>query len=348
MIFYQTERQSINLNIIYMGTPGFAVPALKRILESGQHVVSAVVTQPDRPVGRGQKLQEPPVKELALEHNLAVLQPEKLRGAGFDKVLAMYSPDIIVVAAYGQILPPEILALPRFGCINIHASILPKYRGAAPIQRAVIDGEQYTGVTIMQMDKGLDTGNIIAFEQVEIFPDDDTGSLSNLLAVTGGELLMNVLAKIEAEGAIVSTPQNDAEATYAPMMAKKDGLLDWTKDRDKVIFAIKGLQPWPGAFSFLHGRAWKILAAEYYVDEHGLLDLAQAEGHVSEFGTVMLLVKGKGFVVNVEDGYLLITRVQPPDKKPMAASDAINGKLVAQGDIFISDPAFLEGTSEIK
>jgi methionyl-tRNA formyltransferase len=331
-----------------MGTPGFAVPALKRLIESPKHVVSAVVTQPDRKVGRGQKVQQPAVKELALEHNLIVLQPEKIKKNAFDQMLSMYSPDIIVVAAYGKILPPGVLTLPRFGCINIHASILPKYRGAAPIQRAIIDGATHTGITIMQMDEGLDTGNIIAFEQVEIYPDDDTASLSNLLAVTGGELLMKVLDQIEQDGKIISTPQNDAEATYAPIMSKKDGLLDWALERDQIICSIKGLQPWPGAFSFLHGRAWKILEAEYYPDEHGLLDLAQAQGGASEYGTVMQVIKGKGFVVNVADGYLLITSVQPPDKKPMAAADAINGKLVKQGDIFISDPAFLEGTSEIR
>ncbi len=331
-----------------MGTPGFAVPALRRLIDSEKHTVTAVVTQPDRKVGRGQKVQAPAVKELALEHNITVLQPDRIKCNDFDKVLSVYSPDIIVVAAYGQILPPEVLNLPRFGCINIHASILPKYRGAAPIQRAVMDGEKYTGVTIMQMDEGLDTGNIIAFEQVEILPDDDTGSLSNLLAVTGGELLMKVLDQIEAEGRIISTPQNHEEATYAHLMKKSDGLLDWSLERDQIIFRIKGLQPWPGAFSFLHGRAWRILSAEYYADEHGLLDLTQAEGGVSEYGTVMDLVKGKGFIINVADGYLLITGVQPPDKKPMAAADAINGKLVKKGDIFISDPAFLEGTSEIK
>lgn len=331
-----------------MGTPGFAVPALKRLLESGKHTVSAVVTQPDRPVGRGQKLQQPPVKELALDHNVVVLQPEKIKNVAFDKVLSVYGADVIVVAAYGKVLPPEVLNLPRYGCINIHASILPKYRGASPIQRAIMEGDKYTGVTIMQMDEGLDTGNIIAYEQVEIFPDDDTGSLSNLLAVTGGELLIKVLDQIEADGKVISTPQNNDEATYAPLMTKQDGLLDWSLERDQLICRIKGLQPWPGAFSFLHGRAWKILAAEYFEDDHGLLDLAQAEGGASEFGTVMELVKGKGFVVNVADGYLLITAVQPPDKKPLAAADVINGKQVKKGDIFISDPAFLEGTSEIR
>lgn len=331
-----------------MGTPGFAVPALKRLIESPRHNVSAVVTQPDRPVGRGKKIQQPPVKELALQHNTVVLQPEKIKKNDFDKVLSVYSPDVIVVAAYGKVLPPEVLSLPRFGCINIHASILPKYRGAAPIQRAIMDGEKYSGVTIMQMDEGLDTGNIIAFEQVEIYPDDDTNSLSNLLSVTGGELLMKVLDQIEAEGKVVSTPQDDSKSSYAPLMKKSDGLLDWAQERDPIICHIKGLQPWPGAFSFLYGRAWKILSAEYYPDEHGLLDLTQAEGGTSEYGTVMLLIKGKGFVVNVADGYLLITNVQPPDKKPMAAADAINGKLIKKGDIFISDPAFLEGTTGIK
>lgn len=340
------------MNIVYMGTPGFAVPPLRRILESGKHVVSAVVTQPDRPVGRGRKIQMSPVKELALEHHLTVLQPEKLRGAHFEKTLEIYRPDIIVVAAYGQILPPEILALPRFGCINIHASILPKYRGAAPIQRAIIDGERYTGITIMQMDKGLDTGNIIAFEQVDILEDDDTASLGNLLSVTGATLLMSVLDKVEAEGKIVSTPQDDSQSSYAPMLSKKDGLLDWSMERDPIIFRIKGLQPWPAAFSFLHGRAWKILRAEYYDDGEGMLDSLLTNKGMRpddvEYGQVVLLVKGKGFVVKVGDGYLLITAVQPPDKRPMEAAAALNGSLVKEGDIFISDPAFLEGTTEIK
>lgn len=340
------------MNIIYMGTPGFAVPPLRRILESGEHTVSAVVTQPDRQVGRGRKIQFPPVKELALEHNLVVLQPEKLRGAQFDKALSIYQPDIIVVAAYGQILPEEILQLPKYGCINIHASILPKYRGAAPIQRAIIDGEKYTGITIMQMEKGLDTGNIIAFEQVDILEDDDTASLSNLLSVTGATLLMNTLAKIEQEGRIVSTPQDHSKATYAGMLSKKDGLLDWTMDKDPLIFRIKGLQPWPGGFSFLHGRAWKILQAEYYDDPDGLLQQSLEEKGMrpedTDYGQVVLVLKGKGFVLKVGDGFLLVTSVQPPDKKPMQASDALNGKLVKEGDVFISDPAFLEGTSEIK
>lgn len=340
------------MNIIYMGTPGFAVPPLKRLIENRRHTVSAVVTQPDRKVGRGQKIQAPAVKELALEHGLIVLQPDRIKNNGFDQVLAVYQPDVIVVAAYGRILPPEVLRLPLFGCINIHASILPKYRGAAPIQRAIIEGEQYTGVTVMQMDEGLDTGNIIEFEQVEILPDDDTASLSNLLSVTGAELLANTLDKIEAEGRVISTPQNHDEATYAPIMSKQDGLLDWSLDRDPIICRIKGLQPWPAAFSFLHGRAWKILSAEYYNDEGGLLAASLQSGAATledvEYGQVVSLIKGKGFVVKVGDGFLQVTGVQPPDKKPMLATDAINGKLVATGDIFISDPAFLEGTREIK
>lgn len=328
------------------------MPALKRLIESDEHTLVAVVTQPDRKVGRGQVLQAPPVKELALEHHLIVLQPERIKNNDFDQVLRMYNPDIIVVAAYGQILPEEILKLPKFGCINIHASILPKYRGAAPIQRAIIDGEQYSGVTIMQMDKGLDTGNIIAFEQVEILPDDDTASLSNLLSVTGGELLMKTLEQIEKDDKVISTAQNHDEATYAPLMSKQDGLINWEQDRDAIISSIKGLQPWPGAFSFLHGRAWKIISAEYYNDVGDLLT-ASLENHGGskydiDTGQVVSVIKGKGFVVKVADGYLLITGVQPPDKKPMDAAASLNGKLVKVGDMFISDPAFLEGTRGIK
>jgi len=332
-----------------MGTPAFAVPPLRRLLDAG-HQVSAVITQPDRPVGRGQKVQITPVKELALERHLPVLQPAKLKGQGFDKVLSIYNPDVIVVAAYGRILPPEILSLPRLGCLNIHASILPKYRGAAPIQWAIINGERTTGVTIMQMNEGLDTGNIVSFEQVEILDDDDTHSITNMLSIMGGELLVNTLARIERTGLVESVPQNDADASYAPIMSKTDGLLNWELTNEEIICRIKGLQPWPGAFSFLHGRAWKFIKAEPFADSTGLIgqetDERGRELNLVDPGAVVLLLKGKGFVVKTGDGFLLVTGVQPPDKKPMEALDAMNGKLIRKGDEFISDPEFLTGSRE--
>ncbi len=336
-----------------MGTPGFAVPPLKRLIESPRHEVVAVVTQPDRPVGRGQRMQQPAVKELALKHNLPVLQPEKIKKVGYDKVLEFYHPDIIVVVAYGRIIPPEVLALPRYGCLNIHGSILPKYRGAAPIQWAIVNAERHTGVTIMQLDEGLDTGNIISFEQVEILDDDDTHSVGNMLSVIGAEQLLKVLDRIEEVGRVESVPQKHEDATYAPLLEKKDGLIDWSLTTEEIICRIRGLQPWPTAFSFLHGRAWKFLNAEPFNDESGLVfkEGVDERGRPlpgAEPGTVTALIRGKGFTVKTGSGNLLVTQVQAPGKKPMGALDAINGKLVKKRDEFLSDPAFLEGTAEVE
>jgi len=335
------------VQIIFMGTPAFAVPTLKRLIESKRHNVAAVVTQPDKPAGRGKKLQPPPVKELALAHHIPVFQPEKLRGMNFDTVLAPFNPDVIVVVAYGKILPPEILRLPKFGCINLHASLLPKYRGAAPIQWAIINGERVTGVTIMLLDEGMDTGNIIATEEVEILEDDDTTSLGNMLSVVGAELMLKVLDRIEETGVVESRPQDHSQATYAPMLKKSDGLLPWDLRTDQVLCRIRGLLPWPSAFSFLHGKMWKILKAEPYPESDSLFIRTQRSkepNYVPEPGTVTSLVRGKGFTVQTGDGSILVRIVQPQDKQPMEASAAVNGRLVQVGDVFVSDPAFLVGT----
>ena len=336
------------MKIVYMGTPAFAVPPLRRLLDSGDHQVTAVVTQPDRPSGRGLKVEYSAVKELALERNLTVLQPEKIKGMAYDKVLASFSPDVIVVVAYGRILPKEILALPRFGCLNLHASILPKYRGAAPIQWAVAKGETGTGVTLMRMDEGLDTGDIVDLEKVEIFGDDDTRSVGNMLSVIGGEMLVRNLAKIEAAGAVESTPQDDASATLAPILKKADGLIDWTRPAEEIVWLTRGMQPWPTAFSFLHGGAWKFLAVEPLAAEDGGTLPADTRGDGKDPGKVTAFVKGRGFCVRTGDGDLLVTRVQPAGKRAMDAVDALNGKLVRPGDEFLSDPAFLAGTAEVE
>jgi methionyl-tRNA formyltransferase len=334
------------VQIVFMGTPAFAVPTLERLITSGRHVVAAVVTQPDKPAGRGKKLQPPPVKEVALAHHIPVFQPEKLRGASFDSVLAPFQPDAIVVVAYGKILPPEILRLPRYGCINLHASLLPKYRGAAPIQWAIINGERVTGVSIMQLDEGMDTGNVIATEEVEILEDDDTLSLSNMLSVVGAQLMLKVLDRIEETGRVDSTPQDHTKATYAPMLKKSDGLLPWELRTDQIICRIRGLQPWPTAFSFLHGRMWRFLKAEPYAQADSLFLRTQRSKepkYTPEPGTVTSIVRGKGFTVQTGDGTILVRLVQPQDKPPMDASAAANGRLVQVGDVFVSDPAFLPG-----
>jgi methionyl-tRNA formyltransferase len=336
-----------------MGTPGFAVPPLRRLLDSKEHQVVAVVTQPDRPVGRGQKVHMPPVKELALQHNVPVLQPEKIKKSGFDQVLSVYAPEIIVVVAYGRIIPPEVLSLPKYGCLNIHASLLPKYRGAAPIQWAIINGEKHTGVTIMHLDEGLDTGPMIAFEQVDILDDDDTQSVGNMLSVIGAELLLKVLDRISAAGKVESVTQDHSQATLAPLLEKKDGLINWGMTNEQIICRIRGLQPWPTAFSFLHGRAWKFLQALPFDDQGGLFFGEERDDHgrllpQADPGTITAMIKGKGFTVKTGDGHLLVTQVQPPNKKPMSSLDAMNGKLVKKGDEFLSDPAFLEGTAEVE
>ncbi|MGC8842209.1 MAG: methionyl-tRNA formyltransferase [Candidatus Sumerlaeaceae bacterium] len=337
------------MRIIFMGTPFFAVPTLKRLIESKHHQVVAVVTQPDKPAGRGKKLQPPPVKELALEHNIPVFQPEKLRGMNFHTVLVPFQPHAIVVVAYGKILPPEILQLPPYGCINLHASLLPKYRGAAPVQWAIINGERVTGVTIMLLDEGMDTGNIIATEEVEILEDDDTISLSNMLSVVGANLMLQVLDRIEETGKVESTPQDHTQATYAPMLKKSDGLLPWELRTDQILWRIRGLQPWPSAFSFLHGRMWKILKAEPFPEADSLfLRTRQAKEPDDKPlpGSVTSLVRGRGFTVATGDSHILVRMVQPQDKQPMEATAAVNGRLVQVGDVFVSDPAFLTGLGE--
>lgn len=337
----------MSLNIVYMGTPAFAVPPLKRLLESS-HSVTAVVTQPDRPAGRGKQLTAPPVKEFALVHNLPVLQPEKLKGQKYDGILASYRPDIIIVVAYGRILPPEILKLPKYGCLNIHASLLPKWRGASPIQHAILNGDKTTGVTIMQLDEGMDTGPIVAQQDIDILDDDDYVSISNMLSVIGGEQLIQSLARIEEEGAVHSTPQIHELATYATLLGREDGLIDWKLTSEELTFRIKGLQPWPGAFSFLQGAMWKFLRAQpvYEWDQEEASEHLEKDADSQVPGTVTGLWKKKGFFVRTGDGHLLVTAVQPPGKKPLAATDIVNGSLIDAGRQFISDPGLIPQRGE--
>jgi methionyl-tRNA formyltransferase len=335
------------LNIVYMGTPAFAVPPLKRLLES-HHRVRAVVTQPDRPAGRGKHLTAPPVKEFALAHHLPVLQPEKLRGQHYDSILAMHQPDVIVVVAYGRILPPEILSLPKHGCLNIHASLLPKWRGASPIQHAIMNGDKITGVTIMQLDEGMDTGPIVSQQDIEILEDDDYVSVSNMLSVIGGEQLIQALDDIEARGEVRSTPQLHELATHASLLRREDGLIDWTQGSEDLTFRMKGLQPWPGAFSFLQGAMWKFLRAQpvYEWDLDEAAEHLMKEADAAAPGTVTGLWKNKGFFVRTGDGHLLITAVQPPGKKPLNASDVVNGGQIEEGRLFLSDPGLIPARTE--
>jgi len=308
------------MKIIFMGTPDFAVPSLGRLCDSAHEVV-CVVTQPDRPAGRGQKIQTSPVKQLAESNGLPILQPEKIRGADFHRTLAPYSADAIVVAAYGKILPPEVLQVPRLGCLNVHGSLLPKYRGAAPVAWAIVNGDRETGITIMHMNEGLDTGGIVAQRSVEILDDDDLLSLSNMLSALGADLLLEVLDQVERDQRIVSTPQDDGQATYAPLLKKSDGDLDWRLTSEQIICRMHGLNPWPGCFSKLGDRVIRLMNADLLVERESA---SFADARFTP-GEVACEWPGRGPVVRTGDGYIVVTRAQPAGGKPLTGEDLLNG-----------------------
>ena len=244
------------MDIVFMGTPDFAVPCLEKLCESEISNVVGVITQPDRKRGRGQNLQAPPVKEAALDYDVEVYQPQKVTSEeGLDK-LKEWNPDLIVVVAYGQILSKKVLELPELGCINVHASLLPKYRGAAPLHHVLINGEEVTGVTTMQMDEGMDTGDKILQEEVKIIPQDTVGSLHDRLSALGAKLLLETLNRIEA-GTAPRISQDDEEATYAPKVTKDDGEIDWQKSAQDIWNMIRGMNPWPGAYTYKDGEILK-------------------------------------------------------------------------------------------
>lgn len=247
------------MRVIFMGTPDFAVPSLRALLDRGDQIL-AVFTQPDRPKGRGHRLQAPPVKELALESGLQVYQPTTLRDGQIQELIRDLAPEAVVVAAYGKLLPKEVLDIPPLGCVNVHASLLPKYRGAAPIQWAVIRGEKVTGVTTMRMAEGMDTGDILLRERTPIGPEETAGELFDRLKVLGASLLGETLDRLEA-GELVPIPQREEEATRAPMLTKELSVLDWTRPAQELHDLIRGLDPWPRAEARLDGRRLKLLAS---------------------------------------------------------------------------------------
>jgi methionyl-tRNA formyltransferase len=309
------------LRTLFFGTPDFAAVPLQALIESGVADVVAVLCQPDRPRGRGQKITPPPTKILAAEHGIPVLQPPKLRNTEIASELAALRPDVAVVAAYGKILPSDVLEVPRHGCINIHASLLPKFRGAAPIQWSLINGEPETGITIMQMNEGCDTGPIIAQEPCEILSDDDVLSLSNMLSVLGGKRIVETLEELAQRGRLESTPQDDSEATKAPLLKKEDGILHWVQPAVAIACRIRGVTPWPGAQTALGGDPLKILSADPIPAHH-------PDAHPGE---IVEADRRRGFVVATGDGFLLVRRVQPAGRKPMSGGDAVNGGYVKEG-----------------
>ncbi len=308
------------MRILYMGTPDIAVPTLECICEAG-HEVIGVVTQPDKPKGRGGAVQFPPVKTKALELGLPVYQPRRVREEEFLQVVRDLAPDAVVVFAFGQILPQKFLDIPRYGCINIHASLLPKYRGAAPIQWVIIDGEKETGITIMQMDAGLDTGDMLKKLVIPIAEDETGGSLHDKLMVAGGPLLLDTLKEIEA-GTVVAEPQT-GETCYAAMLDKALGNVDWTMSAERIERLIRGLNPWPSAYTRWNGKTMKLWQAKILPD-----NTAEKETP----GTVIRLEGG--ICVQCGEGILQITELQLEGKKRMEAAAFLRGAHVAVGDVF--------------
>jgi len=305
-----------------MGTPDFAVGSLQALCESGKHEILAVVTQPDRPKGRGNKLLQTPVKEYALEQGLTVYQPQKVKTPEFVELLHELQPELIVVAAFGQFLSKEILELPKYGCINVHASLLPKYRGAAPIQYAIIKGEKESGVTIMQMDIGMDTGAMLDKVVVPIAENTTMGELHDALREQGAALLLQVIDKIAA-GTAVAEPQDNEQATYATLLDRSMEHIDWSKTAQEVHNLIRGFNPAPSTFTKLpNGKSLKIWGSK-------MTDKSSA----AAAGTVIATGK-HSFFVACGEGVLEITEVQPESKKRMPAQVFLNGRGVQEGDLF--------------
>lgn len=309
------------MKIIYMGTPDFAVAPLEAILKAG-HEVTAVVTQPDRQKGRGREVQYSPVKECALSYGIPVLQPLKIKEKDAVEELRKYPADIFVVAAFGQLLSEEILNMPRLGCINIHASLLPAYRGAAPIQWCVINGEEKTGVTIMQMAKGMDTGDILLQKEVVLDEKETGGSLFDRLMETGAELIVEVLPKIEA-GELTPVVQKEKLATYAGKITKDMGNIDFAKSAVTIERLIRGLNPWPSAFTHYKGKILKIWEADV------VSECANAENPVP--GTVIAMDK-ESFTLATGEGALRIRSLQPEGKKRMSCAEFMRGYEVKVGE----------------
>ena len=305
------------MKVIYMGTPNFSVGALEAIIKAGHEVV-LVVTQPDKPKGRGKAMQASPVKECALSHGIEVFQPTKIRESENVEYLRKFGADIFVVAAFGQILPKSILDMPKYGCVNIHASLLPKYRGAAPIQWAVINGDEVTGVTTMLMNEGIDTGDMIAKKQVRLAEDETGGSLFDRLADTGAELIVETMKMLE-EGTAEFTPQNSEEATHTSMISKELGSIEWSKPAAEIERLIRGLNPWPSAYTRLKGKTFKIWKAQV-----GEVSSSDKPGTIIKIGKDELLVQ-------TGEGALSLIEVQLEGKKRMDVASFLRGCQIEEG-----------------
>ncbi|MBU7006614.1 methionyl-tRNA formyltransferase [Phosphitispora fastidiosa] len=315
------------MRIVFMGTPDFAVPCLKALKDSGHEIIT-VVTQPDRPKGRGHRLTPPPVKKAALEAGLRVWQPEKIKTPECVAELRQLSPDIIVVVAFGQLLSKEILEIPRYGCINVHASLLPKYRGAAPIHWAVINGESETGVTIMQMDVGLDTGDMILMGRVPVAPEDTTGTVHDKLAEMGAELLAKAINRIES-GKAERVPQDNTSSSYAPLLTKEIEKIDWTRSSVEIFNLVRGLNPWPGAYTQLGDKILKIWGTQACTIDRIPGPIPEFSGH--QPGEVLGIIPEVGFAVATGNGCLAVTDLQLQGNRRMKAADFVHGHNITKG-----------------
>ena len=313
------------MRLVFMGTPDFAAASLEALLKSDNSVVG-VVTQPDRPKGRGQILTPSPVKLLAQRKQIPLLQPLKMKGPEFLQALAGWKPDLIVVAAFGRILPPVILSLPPRGCINVHGSLLPKYRGAGPIQWAIINGERETGITTMLMDEGMDTGAMLLQEAIPITAEDTAGTLSPRLAELGGRLLVETIARLKAD-TLMPRPQDSSRATLAPLLKKEDGVIDWALPASALANRVRGLFPWPGAYTTVAGgdrwTVWRALALP---------------GPVTMPPGVVVAITNEAIHVATGEGVLVVLELQPANSRRMAVSQYLAGHPIAVG-LRLGEPA---------
>ena len=304
-----------SLRIIFMGTPEFACPTLQRLIDRGENLI-AVVTQPDRPKGRGQKPEPPPVKTVAERHGIAVFQPTKVRTPESIEHIRELAPDLVVVVAFGQILPQRLLDVPRFGCVNVHASLLPRYRGAAPLNWVLINGETETGVTTMHMDAGLDTGDMLLVKRTPIDPDEDARSLHDRMSLLGAEALTETLDLLIA-GKLVPEKQNDAQTCYAPLLKKETGEIDWRKKPLEINNLVRGVTPWPGAFTWLNGMYLKIFKVRT-ADSAGEPGVVLASGR-------------EGIEVACSGGSVIIEELQLEGKKRLPARNFLAGYALPPG-----------------
>lgn len=307
------------LNLIFLGTPQFAVPTLERCLQAGHHVL-AVYTQPDRPKGRGQELAQSPVKQAALQHQLPVCQPRKIREASVIEELRAFNADAMVVVGYGQIIPQAIIDLPRLGIINVHASLLPEFRGAAPIQRSIAEGKKRTGVTTMRIDAGLDTGDMLLKAETEIGPEETAIELGVRLSQMGADLLVQTLAQLDA-GTIKAEKQDDAQSSYAPILKKEEGWIDWSLPAEEIYNRIRGFQPWPGGFTTFRDRILTVFKCRPGED-----------ALVAEPGSIVARQK-RLFVACGHTTTLELLEIQLEGRRRASAADFLNGQRISENEI---------------